>query len=460
MIVVFLTGFVLAALVGILIVKGITRKYSLLVNNIEKETSNWQQVELPVTCPLDKSQEYSALGKSVCDLTAKARSLAQEIQLTSQQVQAASGQMAASVQATSDINSTFHQMQSLAMNLKVTEELLEKDFSDSERAVQESNLAVGEVTGSISEITSSNSILKDQIKTLQESVEQVRQISEVIGGISEQTKLLALNAAIEAARAGEHGRGFGVVAEEIGKLSDRTADAVKQTTVVLHGMKRDVEMVVSSINNSLDTSGFAATQVHNVQDVFRQNFELIKKVNHTVKESFNGVNDKLQQMSALLESRNRDLEAINYTGEMMAGLAQELEQVVNKNQLTYTVKTQAASRVEEIKEQLTQCASNNNIFSMNQDVHRDALVLLKNNNPDLEAIWSNDATGRFLYSMPPAALANAKVRDWWQRAMEGESYVSPVYISAITRQPCLTVSVPIFENKRIIGVLGADIRLN
>lgn len=456
----FVFGFALASIGGAVAYHRLRKRYAVLIAKVEKETAHWHRVELPPVCQIDETKEFSRLSNAVCGLTNKVRYLAQEIQLTSQQVRAASSQLDVSVRSASDISSAFKQIQGIAATVQTTGDVLEKDFLSSERAVQESVSAITSVNEAIGDITSSNNRLNHQIATLKEAVEQVRSISKNIGEISQQTKLLALNAAIEAARAGEHGRGFGVVAEEIGKLSDLTAGAVKQTSDVLEQIKQDVATVVGSITGSLDSSQTAADQLNTVQNVFSRSFDFIYHVNNTARETLCEVNGSLQQVASVLELRNRDLESVVYTGKLMANLATDLEKAASGSQLTYIIQQEAVSRIEHIKSLLTETAGQHHIISLDQSQHERTLSGLKGDNPDIEAIWSNDADGAFLFSQPAAGLANAKVREWWQRAIKAETFISPVYISAITRQPCLTVSVPIYRNREVIGVLGADVCLS
>jgi twitching motility protein PilJ len=72
-----------------------------------------------------------------------------------------------------------------------------------------------------------------RIKRLGESSQEIGEITELISDITEQTNVLALNAAIQAASAGEAGRGFSVVAEEVQRLAERSADATRQITALV-----------------------------------------------------------------------------------------------------------------------------------------------------------------------------------------------------------------------------------
>lgn len=416
-------------------------------------------VELPPVKRVTGSGQFARLEQAQAELSENAKALAREIQLTSQQVRSASDQMEKLVRTTSDIAATFKQMQELAATLDATSTELESEFKDSENATRTIGETMSGVHGVVGSITTSSNQLKQHIGTLETAVSQVRSIAEGIGAISGRTKMLALNAAIEAARAGEQGRGFSVVAEEIGKLSDNTAEAVQQAFAVLEAMELKVDTVVAGISDSLQSSAAAAQQLKDAEETLNHGFNLMQRVNTTAVASLSSANKSLQRSAAVLESRFQDLDAVNNTGRLMAGLAESLEQTSEKKRLSYVINTEVATRIESIKELLKTAAGQKEITVMTAGQHEKVLTGLINEHRDMEAIWSNDQTGTFVYSIPPAGLANARIRDRWRKAMAGQVFTSEIYISAITRQPCITVSVPIFDQQEIKGVLGADIKL-
>lgn len=97
--------------------------------------------------------------------------------------------------------------------------------------IQQVASAMEEMAASANDISLNESRLAERISEVANISVEINEVLDFIKNVADQTKMLGLNAAIEAARAGEHGRGFGVVAEEIRKLSDQskeTADQIRQ----------------------------------------------------------------------------------------------------------------------------------------------------------------------------------------------------------------------------------------
>jgi methyl-accepting chemotaxis protein len=109
-------------------------------------------------------------------------------------------------------------------------------------------------------------------------------VVSVIREVAEQTNLLALNAAIEAARAGEQGRGFAVVADEVRKLAERTANSTQEIAAMIDLIQRGTRSAVETMESSVGLVGQSVALNDRTGGVMQEIYSGSERVRHAVSE--------------------------------------------------------------------------------------------------------------------------------------------------------------------------------
>ena len=130
---------------------------------------------------------------------------------------------------------------------------------------------LAQISATMEELAASAVVVSENQENLNAEINHVNEVTgkidavmDFIKDIADETRLLGLNAAIEAARAGEAGLGFGVVAQEIRKLSADSKETVGKIKDLTTSIKESVDKTVTMGNETTDTIGQQAAAIEEV----------------------------------------------------------------------------------------------------------------------------------------------------------------------------------------------------
>lgn len=326
-----------------------------------------------------------------------------------------------------------------------------KNTSRTDHLIEETNEVIRETSASVG-------LLIESMKVMTETALESHGIITDIGEIASHTSLVAINAGMEAARGGQGALGFSVIVEELRSLASRSATAAKRTG----------NLIENTIQKAQASSAIAAQTAKAFTEIAggtAQVRQYVAEIAAASSEQAWGIEQTHSALTEINRATEQTSASARGTSTASQGLSSQSaairESLGNLIAFTYGNKLISRETLGSLRTDLRSLASRADLKAPDPGVHRKILKeWLQRHSRWVEAIYTNTADGAFVFSEPPAAIPNACIRPWWQKAMQGAEYISPAYVSAITKKPCCTISLPLLKAQgEVAGVMGADIRL-
>jgi len=107
---------------------------------------------------------------------------------------------------------------------------------------------LAEMLDTLKEAIDVKSVLLEKINQLKDQTNVMKEVVSSVMAVSRKTEVLAINASIEARRAGSQGKSFGIVAQEVRKLSEHSEKMVKDVGERIHLLEQKMDEVIAQTN--------------------------------------------------------------------------------------------------------------------------------------------------------------------------------------------------------------------
>lgn len=363
---VMLAGIVLASLIIWILSKKISKPILQAARQAELLANGNLSVSISKKA-MKREDELGQLARSFAAMAQNLRSIVSELSDTAEMIASSGEQLYASGEqvgkAAEEVGRTImdiasgadHQsskIESTVSNLKdlihqihevnTSTETMERTTLSMLDHIDKGNHTVAESVDRINRLKEDTEDAARVISELGHTSNQIGQITDLISGIADQTNLLALNASIEAARAGEAGRGFSVVAGEIRKLAEETANASRKIAALIVEIRNGVETAIRKMDHS-------AKSLHSSVEIIEENgdiFESIKEQAQHLKDVVANVTSSVKIIADSSIDFERTMQEFSDISHEFAANSEEVsaaseEQIALTNEIIHSSKSLA-----------------------------------------------------------------------------------------------------------------------